>query len=382
LRVKRISNDTDTKELLRKIDVSKEGIKIISSKMKHMSFFIEQIRTPAANILKQEALSIGAEFAVPKDTILCKDERVDGVLIINQKELNYLCQKLKAQPFGLKDLSLKLKDHLNTKSFQDIKIMGVLNINSDSFYAKSRFDKNEALKRVVDMVEDGANIIDIGALSSRPGSDKISEDEELERIRDIIDLIYKNRLYERVRFSLDSYSPKVISYALQRGFQIVNDITGLENDEVCKLISQYDASAVIMHKKGDPKTMQDNPSYVDVIDEIDQFFTHRIKKAEAFGIKDIILDVGIGFGKRLQDNLVLIKHLEHFKHFNKELLIGASRKSMIDDIMPTQVEDRLSATLALHLRAIQNGASIIRVHDVLEHKRVLSILRALDETTI
>jgi dihydropteroate synthase len=228
------------------------------------------------------------------------------------------------------------------------------------------------------MIEDGANIIDIGAVSSRPGSIAVEEKIELERVKDIVDTIYTNKYYEKVDFSTDSYSPLVIDYVLNKGFKIVNDITGLQNDEVCKIASKYDAQVVIMHMQNDPTSMQNEPFYENVILEIDDFFKERIEKAHSFGIKDIVLDVGIGFGKTLEHNLLLLKNLEHFKHFGYELLIGASRKSMINMITTSAIEDRLSGTLAIHLESIRNGASIIRCHDVKEHHQAIKVFEAIN----
>ncbi len=377
MRIKRLSLSTNKEQIMEYIGVSGSGRKIMSKKININLILINSLRTPAANILKQEALSIGAELAVEKDTILCKDESVDALLIANDRELEILSKKLQSQPFGLKELASELTSYI-CKRASKTKIMGVINANSDSFYAGSRFVSTEAVEQIEKMIEDGADIIDIGGVSSRPGSDSVSQEEELERVKDIIDAIYAEKLFEKVTFSLDSYNPKPVGYALERGFKIVNDITSLSNDEVAKLTASYNATLVLMHMKGTPKTMQENPHYEDVIDEVDSFFKERIRRAKEFGIEDIILDVGIGFGKRVEDNLLLLKHLSHFRRFGYELLVGASRKSMIDAIMPTKVEDRLSATLAIHQRAVEEGASIVRVHDVLEHKRALSILEAID----
>lgn len=228
------------------------------------------------------------------------------------------------------------------------------------------------------MIEDGANIIDIGAVSSRPGSLPISCEEELERVKNIAHTIYKNRYFEKVDFSIDSFSPKVIDFVLNHGFKIVNDITGLQNDEVCKLASKYKAQVVIMHMQKDQTTMQDNPFYEDIMVEIDDFFQERIQKAKSFGIDDIVLDVGIGFGKTLEHNLLLLKNLEHFKHFGYELLIGASRKSMINMITPSEIENRLPGTLAIHLESLRYGASIIRCHDVKEHFQAIKVFEAIE----
>ncbi len=255
--------------------------------------------------------------------------------------------------------------------------MGVLNANDDSFFSQSRFSEKDAVIKIEKMIEEGADIIDIGAVSSRPGSKGVSSAEELRRLQPIIDTLYTQKLYEQVELSLDSYTPSAIEYALNRGFKIINDITGLENDEVCRLIGEYSAQAVIMHMKGSPETMQHNPSYSNILQEMDAFFQERIEKADAYKIRDVSLDVGIGFGKRLQDNVELLKKLSHFKHFNKPLLIGASRKSMIDMISPSSPEERLPGTLAIHLKAYENGASIIRVHDVKEHVQALRVYQSL-----
>ena len=257
------------------------------------------------------------------------------------------------------------------------KIMGILNANEDSFFKQSRFQGQDAILKIKEMIQDGANIIDLGAVSSRPGSIAISWQEELKRIKPIIDLIYEQKLYEEVDFSLDSYEPEVLKYALDRGFKIINDITGLKNDEVCRIAALYEATVVIMHMQNSPKNMQENPTYNDIVLEINSFFKERIKKAKNFGIDDIILDVGIGFGKTLEHNLKLIKNLAYFKHFGYEILVGASRKSMIDMITPSKIEDRLAGTLAIHLESVKNGASIIRCHDVKEHFQAIKVQESI-----
>jgi len=263
---------------------------------------------------------------------------------------------------------------------KDYEIMGVLNANDDSFYSESRFNEADAIKKIELMIQEGADIIDIGAVSSRPGSDVVDEKEELERLKPILDLVYAQKLHEKVKLSLDSYAPLPISYALERGFHIINDITGLKNDEVCRLIGEYDAKAVIMHMQGNPQTMQDKPFYVDLLSEVEDFFIKGIQKAEDFNIKELVLDVGIGFGKTLEHNLSLIKHLDYFKSLEKELLIGASRKSMISSISPSSPEQRLPGTLAIHLQAYDNGASIIRTHDVKEHVQAFKVHQAINNT--
>ncbi|MFA9239014.1 MAG: dihydropteroate synthase [Candidatus Paceibacteria bacterium] len=367
----------DTKEFYKNLGCDSGGISILSKKSKLHTLYIKDLHVGAANILKQDALSIGADLAVPSGVIIAKDKYVDAVLIGTTKHFETLSRKELAQPFGLKQLASELKSYVKENYYQT-KIMGVLNANEDSFFKNSRFDNSQANLRIEKMIEDGANIIDIGAVSSRPGSIAVEEEVELQRIKDIVDTIYKNKYYEKVDFSIDSYAPKVIDYVLNHGFKIVNDITGLQNDEVCKIAAIYDAQVVIMHMQNNPENMQKEPFYENVILQIDEYFKNQISKANSFGIKDIVLDVGIGFGKTLEHNLSLLKNLEHFSHFGYELLIGASRKSMIDKIVPSSIEQRLPGTIAIHLESIKNGASIIRCHDVKEHFQAIKVFEAIN----
>ncbi|MGJ0332583.1 dihydropteroate synthase [Aliarcobacter cryaerophilus] len=367
----------EIKTFLSTLKCDKSGVAIMSKKAKVHTLFIKDLHVGAANILKQDALSIGADLAVPEGVIIAKDKFVNALLIGTTKHFEILSRKELSQPFGLKELAKSLKDFVKEQIFST-KIMGVLNANEDSFFKNSRFDNSSASQRIEQMIEDGANIIDIGAVSSRPGSLPISCEEELERVKNIAHTIYKNRYFEKVDFSIDSFSPKVIDFVLNHGFKIVNDITGLQNDEVCKIASKYKAQVVIMHMQKDQTTMQDNPFYEDIMVEIDDFFKKRIQKAKNFGIDDIVLDVGIGFGKTLDHNLLLLKNLEHFKHFGYELLIGASRKSMINMITPSEIENRLPGTLAIHLESLRYGASIIRCHDVKEHFQAIKVFEAIE----
>ncbi len=376
MQIYKISNDTPLDKLFIELGVTKEGSSILQKKAKIHLLYIKDLKSPAANILKQDALSIGADLAVPKNSVTCRDEFVDAVLIATTAQILELSKKEKIQPFGLKDLSNNLVNFLKIKNLRT-QIMGVLNANEDSFFKNSRFSQADVQKRIESMITEGADIVDIGGVSSRPGSMPISEEEELERIKNIIDTIYKNKLYEKAKFSLDSYSPKCIEYALNHGFSIVNDITALENDKVAEVTSKYNATIVLMHKLGHTQNMQKNPEYKNIILDIDNFFENRIQKAQNFGIEDIVLDVGIGFGKTLKHNLLLLQQLEHFMHFGYPLLVGASRKSMIDMIIPSKVEDRLPGTIAVHLEAVKKGASIVRVHDVKENFQALRVQEAI-----
>ncbi len=375
--VEKLSNRCDLVAELEKLGVDRPGVVILSEKGEYHRIRIRDLHVGAANILKQDALSVGADLAVPKGTVIASTPRVDALLIATQRQLRQLVKKGRAQPFGLKELSVRLESFRRLERHESVSVMGVLNVNEDSFYHASRFQGENALKRIETMVTEGAEIIDIGGVSSRPGSVAVSAQEELNRVRPIIDALYAHRFYEKASLSLDSYAPEVIHYALERGFAIVNDITGLENDEVARLCGAYNATAIIMHMQGNPQTMQHEPLYDCVLDDVERFFKERIEKAERYGIGKIILDCGIGFGKRLEDNLALITHQSHFLSLGKRLLVGSSRKSMIDQISPSPSDERLGGSIAIHLKAIEEGASIVRVHDVKEHVQAIRLWQAL-----
>lgn len=377
MHVEHLSCTLNLKAALHALKVDAGGVSILSDKGKMHLIKIVDLHVGAANILKQDALSIGADLAVPRGTVTALEPRVDAILIANERQLQQLVKKEKAQPFGLKALAQELEHYCHEQNVLKIEVMGIINANDDSFYASSRYKKTQAIEKIEMMIDDGAHIIDIGGVSSRPDSQSVSAQEELSRVRPIIDTLYEQRLYEKVRLSLDSFEPSVIAYALEKGFTIINDITGLANDEVARLCGAYDATAVIMHMQGTPQTMQINPHYDSVLHEVGTFFQERLEKAEKFGIKNTVLDCGIGFGKKLEDNLALITHQKHFLRFGKPLLVGASRKSMINQIVPSSSEERLSGTLAIHLKAIEEGASIVRVHDVKEHVQAIGVWKAL-----
>jgi len=377
--VERLSNEIDTKKLLIDLGVDAGGVNILSSKMKHYIIHLKDLHVGGANILKQDALSIGADLAVPRGTVIASTPKVDCVLIASDKQLKILSKKELAQPFGLKELAHKLEKILKADKPRHVEIMGVINANEDSFFKESRFQDADAITKIQQMIEEGADIIDIGGVSSRPNAPIINAYDELQRVTPILDAIKKNKLYEKTSFSIDSYEPKVIAHAMDSGFKIVNDITGLADDEVCKLCSSYKATVVIMHMQGTPQTMQNNPIYDNLLSDVYEFLQNRIQKAESFGLSDIIIDIGIGFGKTFEDNLSLIKNLEHFLTLEKKLLVGASRKSIVDTIYHSSVEDRLPGTLALHIEALRNGASVLRVHDVKEHIQAIKVQEAISK---
>ncbi|WP_457595186.1 dihydropteroate synthase [Hydrogenimonas sp.] len=383
MEIYRIDAPADAVHFLKRLGCDRGGASIMAKKMGTMLFAVRGLSCAAANILKQDAISVGADLALPKGAVGCDRERYDAVLMGTRRQMEALIEKEKLQPLGLKGLAEALVRFMRIPR-KSVRIMGVINANDDSFYPASRFRESAAVSAIWKLVQEGADIIDIGAVSSRPGSEPVPPDEELLRLVPIVDAIKREGLFSRVKFSIDSYTPEVVAYALENGFSIVNDITGMRNEAIGVLAKEHGAQLVIMHMQGTPETMQENPTYEHVLLEVDRFFEERIDAALALGLdeRELILDVGIGFGKRLEHNLMLLKNLEHFTRFGCELMIGASRKSMIDRISPAPVEKRLPGTLAIHLEAIRRGASMIRCHDVAEHRQALLVYEAIERGEI
>ncbi|EGC0906573.1 dihydropteroate synthase [Campylobacter jejuni] len=372
----KINPNTDFNLLCSFINPHKMGQKIMSEKTKIHFIFIKDISTPAANILKQDALRVGAELITHKEVITAKITHSNALLMASKEQIQKLVVKEKLQDFGLKNLALFLqKDFLKQKKAE---LMAVINVNEDSFNAKSRVSEEDFEKRLNDFLALKPEYIDVGAVSSRPGSEYCGKEEEFKRLKKVLDLIYEKNYYEQAIFSLDSFDEYCLEYALNKGFKLINDITSLRNLNLAKLASKYGAKYCLMHMQNNPNNMQDNPFYEDLLDEMTLFFKEKLELLESFGVKESILDVGIGFGKSAGHNMILIKHLEHFLQFNKPLLIGASRKSVINAYFQSEIKDRLAGTLYLHLKAFENGASIIRVHDLYEHKQLFALAQAMD----
>lgn len=372
----KINPNTDFNLLCSLINPHKMGQKIMSEKTKTHFIFIKDISNPAANILKQDALRVGAELITHKEVITAKITHSNALLMASKEQIQKLIAKEKLQDFGLKNLALFLqKDFLKPKKAE---LMAVINVNEDSFNAKSRVSEKDFEKRLNDFLALKPEYIDIGAVSSRPGSEYCGKEEEFKRLKKILDLIHEKNYHEKAIFSLDSFDEYCLEYALNKGFKLINDITSLRNLNLAKLASKYEAKYCLMHMQNDPNNMQDNPFYEDLLHEMTLFFKEKLELLENCGVKESILDVGIGFGKSAEHNMILIKHLEHFLQFNKPLLIGASRKSVINAYFQSEIKDRLAGTLYLHLKAFENGASIIRVHDLYEHKQLFALVQAMD----
>jgi len=252
-------------------------------------------------------------------------------------------------------------------------VMGVLNITPDSFYDGGVHDTvADSVTHASSMIAEGASIIDIGGMSSRPGSEVIESSEEVDRIAPVIEGILKN--HPEAIISIDTIHSDTARKTLELGAHIVNDISGGRYDEdMIAVVSEYGAPFICMHMQGMPKTMQVEPDYLDVVHDVLQFFVERVSVLREAGVKDVILDPGFGFGKTNEHNYQLLQKLGVFRFLELPILVGISRKSMICRILNLPAKDALNGTTALHMLALQNGAGILRVHDVKEAKEVVRI---------
>ncbi len=243
-------------------------------------------------------------------------------------------------------------------------VMGILNVTPDSFSDGGKYlDKNAAVEHGLKLLEEGADILDVGGESSRPGSDFINVEEELNRVIPVIQEILKKK--QDAILSIDTTKSKVAYEALRCGVKIVNDISSFNvDDQMLNIVKQFDAALVLMHMKGNPKTMQQDPSYDDVVSEIYDYLNLKVELAKKAGIKNIIIDPGIGFGKRVTDNFELIKRLDEFKGIGHPILIGVSKKSFLGNALDLKIDERGNSTIVAETISIKNGARFIRTHDV------------------
>jgi dihydropteroate synthase len=273
--------------------------------------------------------------------------------------------------FGEKEYDLTSRTH----------VMGVLNVTPDSFSDGGKYlDLEQAVVQGLKLAEDGADFIDVGGESTRPGSKPVSVEEEIRRVVPVIKALSKK---VNIPISIDTYKSDTADAALQAGAVIVNDISAMTFDaKMASVAVKHRASIVLMHMKGAPKTMQENPTYENVTKEVKQFLSERLFAAKEAGIEQMIVDPGIGFGKKFEHNIQLLQELKSFTSFGYPLLVGPSRKAFLGAILHLPTNERIEGTAAVVTSAILNGANIIRVHDVKEMKRVAMVTDALKSENI
>jgi dihydropteroate synthase len=255
-------------------------------------------------------------------------------------------------------------------------IMGIMNVTPDSFFAGSRVNNEAALARAEEMLLQGATFIDIGGQSTRPGSERVSEEDELKRVLPVVETIAKN--FPLALISIDSFYSKVAKYAVEAGASLVNDVSaGSIDEKMIETVASLRVPYVLMHMKGNPQIMQQSAVYEDVVIEVFDSLNKNIRKCEEAGIRDIIVDPGFGFGKTIEHNFTMLSRLKEFKALEKPLMVGLSRKSTIYKTLGVPVEESLNGSSVLHTIALMNGAELLRVHDVKEARQAVILYQSV-----
>ena len=391
-RVLSIDSLADAEQELCRIGADPGGTIRMAPKMLTRCVHLSDLQCRQANILKQEMLALGGDAAVARGTVACSIDSTDVILIGTELQLHQLCKKLAPQPFGLPALADELtrllkyitaEPQLWRTSKRDIPlnrplIMGILNITPDSFSDGSCYlDTKLALDRAMQMIEEGADIIDIGGESTRPGSATVDTEEEIQRVLPII-----NELAGKIAcpISVDTRKSQVAKAAIAAGAEIINDVSGLTFDPLlAPVVAENKVGVVLMHTRGTPGNMQQNTCYDDLIGEICDNLRNLRDSAIIQGISKecIAIDPGIGFAKTAAGNLEILRRLREFTSLGQPLLIGSSRKSFISTTLGRETADRLYGTAATVASAVAHGASIIRVHDVRAMRDVADMAHAI-----
>ena len=367
------------KELL-SVGVHTGGFEIMAPKAVFKAIKIKDIGVVAANILKQDMLSRGGEVATSSATIDHSEKKTDVILLGTVFQYQSLAERLKSQQFGLPKIGEELlrlirRDEncpspiLGMEFGKKTYLMGILNVTPDSFSDGGKYIRIEdAVAHAKQMIEDGAYIIDVGGESTRPGAAGISVAEEIKRVGPVIGAIHELPIHKQHRsiISIDTRKASVAEAAIKAGAGMINDVSGLRYDKrMADVAAQHKVPVIIMHSKGEPSTMQNDPRYEDLISEILLFFEESIKIAVKAGVKEdvMILDPGIGFGKTFDHNIEILRRLEEFRCFGRPLCIGVSRKSFIGKITGEEAPKRQDGSLAASVLAISKKVDIIRIHD-------------------
>lgn len=367
---------------LREAGVDPSGARIIGEKARVVVVRVEGVSAPAANILKQQLISIGGDAAVHRDVIKGEPERSTVFIVCDRRRLDHLSSHLASQPFDLGEIGEEIDRLLarlddppallplpsgGLRFDRAPLVMGILNVTPDSFSDGGRhLDPEAAVFRAVEMVDAGADIIDVGGESSRPGATPVSLDEERRRVMPVIEGL-TGRIDAPI--SIDTRRAAIAREAAGLGAAIVNDISGMTHDpDMADVVRDTGCAAVIMHMQGTPETMQRDPRYVDPVGEIAAWLDERALALRNAGVQQekIIVDPGIGFGKRLADNLAILREIAAFHGLGYPVLVGFSRKSFIGSLTGRDSDNRLAGGLAAFEACVSGGVQIVRVHDVPE----------------
>ncbi|MEW5784336.1 MAG: dihydropteroate synthase [Bacillota bacterium] len=365
------------------------GISLMAPKARYYTIKLRQATLREALILKQEALSQGAEAALPYSAVTLQAEKVDLLLMGTERQLEKMCSKLKLQPASLSSLGDEVAEILRRSSRsmphelhlgrhrlplgKRTLIMGILNLTPDSFSDGGHYNRVEtAVAHAYEMIEEGADIVDIGGESTRPGSKKVGLEEELDRVIPVIKALQSDPNFN-TPLSIDTSKAAVARQALQTGVSMVNDVWGLKADpQMASVVAESGVPVCLMHNRT-------HTEYRDLVPDIITELQESIDLARAAGIEDrqIIIDPGIGFGKDLQQNLTVMNRLRDFRSLGYPILLGTSRKSLIGKTLDLPVDERLEGTAATVAYGIAAGADLVRVHDIREMRRVVQMTDAM-----
>lgn len=357
----------------------------MSKKLQMVTLHIRGIKNRAALILKQEALSKDGEAVISRSALANPDGTSDAILGINRRQLERLVQELKAQPFGLHDLSTTIETTLlhydkGPEKWGDHPyVMGILNVTPDSFSDGGKYISSDiALSQARAMIDEGADIIDIGGESTRPGSDPVPPDEQIRRVIPVIEALHKE--FPQQILSIDTTRSVVALAALDAGASILNDVSaGSDDSRILDVAAKAGVPYVLMHRSAAPKEMQSITDYQDVVTDIYDWFSDQIDRCLAIGMvrQNIILDPGIGFGKTANQNLELINRLHVFRGLGLPMLVGTSRKRFIGETLDRDVADRSFGTAATLAMSTLHGANIVRVHEVKSMSDIVKMTQAI-----
>ena len=379
-------------DAMKSIGAHQASLPIFANKNQILPFKLLQVRTPAANIIKQEMLAAGGDAVVPTGCVLNKDKYSDVLLLGTRKHYNLLLKKLELMPyFGMDKVREELEAVLSESKLQTtladgrvltydkMLIMGIINITPDSFYADSRTAIEEVVAKAGQMLAEGADILDVGGESTRPGSEAVEAEEEQARVVPVIKAL--RAAYPQAVISIDTYRASTARAAIQAGADIINDISAMEADaEMIDVVCETNVPIVLMHMRGTPKDMQTQCEYKNVVEEVAVHLAERanLLRERGVGADKIILDPGIGFAKNAEQNLKLMRDLNVLTSFGYPVLLAASRKGTIGKVLgELPAEERLEGTIATSCQAVYAGANMVRVHDVKENLRAVRMLEAI-----
>lgn len=389
MKIINIKNFFQAEAVLKKIGVDPYGIDAMLPKTMNINVLLDNLPCKTANIIKQEMLSVGGDAAVNRGSIACSIEATDVLIMGTIKQVTAFTKKIEKQPFGLNLIARNIREHINNISQQSYilktsrreillgrktQIMGILNVTPDSFSDGGLFyDPQKAIDHGLQMIDQGADIIDIGGESTRPGATSVSETDELKRVVPVISEIARQA---NVPISIDTSKAKIAAEAIAAGAEIVNDISAGKDIKMMQTVKESRASFILMHMRGEPQNMQKGDlTYRDLMGEITSFLKNKIEKAIRAGIEKeyLIVDPGIGFGKTFIDNYRIINNLGELKTLGLPMMIGASRKAFLAKITGGEPKERIEGTAAANVAAIMNGCHIIRVHDVAFMKKIAEV---------